>query len=85
MHKVPAFLAAFFVATTLLAQTPDTATIHGRVVDQSHAGMAGVALTATNTQSGLKRTAESDASGDFSLAGLQIGRASCRERVLVAV
>ena len=63
----------FFVATSFLAaQTPDTATIHGHVVDQSHAGVAGVEVTLTNAQSGLKRAAQSDATGDFSLAGLPI-------------
>ena len=73
MRKVLVFLAAPFFATAILfAQTPDTATINGRAVDQSHAGVAGVTITATNSQSGLKRTAESDSSGDFSLAGLPI-------------
>jgi hypothetical protein len=76
MRKVPVFLTALFAATAILfAQTPDTATIHGHVVDQSHAGVGGVTLTATNSQTGLKRTAESDAAGDFSLAGLPISGA----------
>jgi Carboxypeptidase regulatory-like domain len=76
MNKVSAVAVAFFVATAILsAQTPDTATIHGHVVDQSHAGMAGVTLTVTNTQSSLKRTVESDSSGDFSIAGLPISGA----------
>ncbi|MEI9971085.1 MAG: TonB-dependent receptor [Ignavibacteriota bacterium] len=73
MYKLSAFLATLFVTVAILsAQTPDTATIHGRVVDQSRAGVAGVSLTATNAQSGLKRTAESDVSGNFLLAGLPI-------------
>ncbi len=76
MSKVSVFLPALFVATAVLfAQTPDTANIHGHVVDQSHAGVAGVTLTATNTQSGLKRTAQSDSAGEFSLAGLPISGA----------
>ena len=76
MHKLPIFLAALFVATGItFAQTPDTAIIHGHVVDQSHAAVAGVTLTATNTQTGLKRTAESDSAGNFSLAGLPIAGA----------
>jgi hypothetical protein len=76
MHKPQVFLAALFVAAaTLLAQTPDTATIHGHVVDQSRAGVSGVTLTVSNAQSGLKRTAESDTAGDFSLAGLPIAGA----------
>src|ERR1035441_5488864 len=73
MPKVHVFAVAFFVAASIsFAQTPDTATIHGHVVDQSHAGVAGVLLTVSNAQSGLKRTAQSDATGDFSLGGLPI-------------
>jgi hypothetical protein len=76
MHRARAFSLAFFVAIAILsAQTPDTATIHGRVVDQSHAGISGVTLTVTNDRSGLKRTAESDAAGDFSVAGLPVSGA----------
>ncbi|HKE21136.1 MAG TPA: TonB-dependent receptor [Bryobacteraceae bacterium] len=55
-----------------LAQTPDTATIHGHVVDQSHAPVAGVSIAATNTQTHLQRRTETDAAGSFSLAGLPI-------------
>jgi hypothetical protein len=76
MHKLSVFFLALFLAPAVLsAQTPDTATIHGRVVDQSHAGVAGVTLTVSNAQSGLKRTAESGTAGDFSLAGLPIAGA----------
>ena len=67
------FLA--LAASVLLAQTPDTATVHGHVVDQSHAGVSGVSVTITNVQSGLKRTAQTDSAGDFSVAGLPIAGA----------
>ena len=62
----------FVLAFAVWAQTPDTATIHGQVIDQSHAAVAGVQVTLTNAQSGLKRTAQTDASGDFSLSGLPV-------------
>jgi hypothetical protein len=77
MPHLSVFRTALFVAgaAILSAQTPDTATIHGQVVDQSHAGMSGVSITAANSQLGLKRTAESDASGNFSIAGLPIAGA----------
>ncbi|HUB80100.1 MAG TPA: TonB-dependent receptor [Bryobacteraceae bacterium] len=68
-------LVFLFAATILCAQTPDTATVHGRVIDQSRAGVGGVTITATNSQTGLKRTAESSSAGEFSLAGLPIGGA----------
>ncbi|HEV2688000.1 MAG TPA: TonB-dependent receptor [Bryobacteraceae bacterium] len=54
------------------AQTPDTATIQGQVVDSSHAVVAGARVTAKNTVTGIERTAESRASGKFTLAGLPV-------------
>jgi hypothetical protein len=57
------------------AQTPDTATILGRVVDQSHAVVPSVQVTATNALTGLKRTATTDANGRFSLSGLPVAGA----------
>jgi len=62
----------FVLAFVVVAQTPDTATIHGQVIDQSHAAVAGVQVTLTNAQSGFKRTAQTDASGGFSLSGLPV-------------
>src|SRR5258708_2141098 len=56
----------------LTAQTPDTATIHGQVVDQTRSAVAGVQVTVRNTQTGLERTAPTDSSGKFSLPGLPI-------------
>ena len=42
--------------------------IHGQVVDQSHAGIGGVRVVATNRALGLTRTVETDGSGAFLLA-----------------
>jgi hypothetical protein len=64
--------AGFGLACLLSAQTPDTATIHGSVVDQSHAPVAGVSIVAINQQTKMDRRTRSDASGRFSLAGLPI-------------
>jgi hypothetical protein len=58
--------------STLAAQTPDAATIHGRVVDQSNAAIADASVTVKNLLTGLQRTVQTDASGSFSLAGLPI-------------
>jgi hypothetical protein len=60
------------LCVALPAQTPDTATIHGRVVDPSQAGIPGAHVTARNTQTGLARTAQTDASGKFTIAGLPV-------------
>src|SRR5271155_4530726 len=61
------------VSMSVLAQTPDTATLRGRVVDPSQAVIAHAQITVTNSLTGAKRSTESEASGDFSLAGLGAG------------
>ncbi|MBV9678715.1 MAG: carboxypeptidase regulatory-like domain-containing protein [Acidobacteriaceae bacterium] len=56
----------------LLAQTPDTATLHGQVVDQNQAAVAGAQITVTNRLTELRRTTSTDLSGNFWLPGLPI-------------
>ncbi|HLH39642.1 MAG TPA: TonB-dependent receptor [Bryobacteraceae bacterium] len=62
----------FTLAGSALAQTPDTATIHGHVTDQTHAALAGVRIVVKNSLGAPDRTAETDDSGNFSVAGLPI-------------
>jgi len=69
------FFAILFVPAALFSQTPDTATIHGVVLDKTQAAVPGVAITAVNTQTGLRRTATTDSSGNFVLAGLPVAGA----------
>ncbi len=57
---------------TLFAQTPDAASIHGRVVDPSRAPVAGATIKAVNSLTHAERTAQSDDSGNFTLTGLAI-------------
>src|ERR1017187_2745851 len=71
LHPLPVALL-LAGSPVLSAQNPGTATIPGRVVDQSHAAVAGVDVTVTNSQTGLKRTAQSESSGDFSITGLPV-------------
>ena len=66
------WLLAVLSSYLVLAQTPDTATIRGQVTDPAGAGISHAQITATNELSGLKRTTESDAAGNFSLAALPI-------------
>jgi hypothetical protein len=68
-------LPVLLLSLRLAAQTPDTATIHGQVVDRTHAAISGAAVTATNQLTGLERKTQSDASGAFSLSGLPIAGA----------
>ena len=74
MSRICPLLAAFFVLTTLClsAQTPDTATLRGTVVDQTHSAIAGAEVTVTNVLTGLHQTTKTDAIGDFYLGGLAV-------------
>src|SRR5215472_6270286 len=60
------------IAVALVAQTPDTASLRGRVIDQSRASVAGARVVATNSLSRIVRSAQTDEFGYFSLAGLPI-------------
>src|SRR5579871_5482324 len=69
---MPRTLAFLFFSFLLTAQTPDTATIHGHVTDASRAAVTGVTIKVTNAVSDVDRSAQTDASGNFSVAGLPI-------------
>ena len=60
------------LTTSALAQTPDTATLRGEVLDQTGAAVPGVTVTVTNGLTGLSRSAPTDSTGHFSFAGLPI-------------
>jgi len=72
MSRFHALVMVPCLALALSAQTPDTATIHGRVVDQSRAAVSRAEVTATNQLTGLKRDTQTDDAGDFSLGGLPV-------------
>ncbi len=67
--------ALFGLSTLLVAQTPDTASIHGQVVDQSQGPVAGVQIKAINTINQAERSAQTDDSGYFSMEDLPIAGA----------
>ncbi|HVB37742.1 MAG TPA: carboxypeptidase regulatory-like domain-containing protein, partial [Vicinamibacterales bacterium] len=54
------------------AQALDTATIRGRVIDQTGAGIPGVGIVVTNTDTALTRTTVTDQGGYYSVAGLPL-------------
>ena len=56
----------------LCAQTPDTATLRGTVVDSTHAAVPEVEVRAINSLTGLDRVATSGSDGSFVIAGLPI-------------
>ena len=73
MTKRSVVLLLLAPCALLLAQTPDTATLNGHVVDQSQAAVRHVQVTVINTLSGLTRTMQTNQAGEFSFLGLPIG------------
>jgi hypothetical protein len=65
------FVFAFCLPVALFAQ--DTASITGAVTDPTGAGIPGAQVTLTSQEHGIKRTAASNASGDYLFAALPIG------------
>ena len=61
------------LVTGLSAQTPDTATIQGRVKDSNRAPINGVSVVARNLLTGAKRTVQTDEAGYFAIPGLVAG------------
>lgn len=57
---------------SLLAQTPDTSTLRGVVLDPSDAVIPGASVTVTNAQTGLQRITHTDDSGRFALQALPV-------------
>jgi hypothetical protein len=73
MSKAARETALFgLLSTALLAQTPDTATIHGHILDQSRAAVSGAEVILTKAGSPLRRTAQTDQRGDFTITSLPV-------------
>jgi hypothetical protein len=66
-------LSVFLCCAVLTAQTPDTATLQGRVTDAGHAAISQAVVTVTNELTGLVRTDRTDPSGHFTVSSLPIG------------
>ena len=66
--------AALIVATPLLAQTETTTgSINGVISDNTGGALPGVTVTATNTQTGLSRTAVTESDGTYTIPQLPPG------------
>ena len=68
----PTIVLLSLLSTALLAQTPDTATVQGTVIDATQAAVPGTQVVLTNELTGLVRQTQSDGSGRFSLGGLPV-------------
>jgi hypothetical protein len=73
LHLVALSLILFLTFSLVAAaQTTDTATLEGTVTDQNRALAPHIEVTVQNVLTGLRRTASTDDSGAFTLAGLPI-------------
>jgi hypothetical protein len=73
MLRLPAILAFLLCSAFLGAQTPNTASIRGQVLDQTKAAVSGAEVRITNSRVGVERTTHSDPGGHFSFSGLPVG------------
>jgi Carboxypeptidase regulatory-like domain/TonB dependent receptor len=74
------FAGVVLFSSQLPSQTPDTAVMRGTVVDSSHAAVKGAEITLLNRITSVKRTIETDESGNFSTGGLPVGDYSVAAR-----
>lgn len=73
MFRLSLLFATLVSAASLMAQTPDTASIRGQVFDQTHAAVSGAEVKITNIRVGSKRSTHTDSSRHFSFSGLPVG------------
>src|SRR5437870_1762889 len=66
-------LIALLAAASVAGAQTFRGGISGRVVDSTGAVLPGVTVTATNEATGVSRTTNTSATGDFSLADLALG------------
>src|ERR1051326_4767875 len=73
MFRFPLLVAFVMFVVSLSAQTPDTATLRGQVLDPTRAAVSGAEIRITDARLGTERSAHSDSSGRFSFSGLPAG------------
>jgi hypothetical protein len=72
MNAVRASLTLLLLSMAAFGQTI-TASLQGRVSDNTGAVVAKASVTATNTETGLSRSTTTDASGEYNIASLPVG------------
>src|SRR5215471_18300774 len=73
LNRILAIVALLSPGVFSLAQTPNTASIRGQVLDQSRAAAQDAEVTISNTVVRFERTGRTDSSGNFSFSGLPVG------------
>src|ERR1051325_8724075 len=73
MLRFPSILAFLLCCAFLAAQTPNTASIRGQVLDQTKATVSGAEVRIIDSRVGAERVTHSDSAGRFSFSGLPVG------------
>ncbi|HET9183662.1 MAG TPA: TonB-dependent receptor [Candidatus Angelobacter sp.] len=73
MFRLLLILALFLFSIFLAAQTPDSASLRGQVLDQTHAAVIGAQVKITNSRLATAKSTQTDASGRFSFSGMPVG------------
>jgi len=79
-HRLSAAVLLFFCLIPIHARAQVAASLSGRVTDQTGAAVSGAAVTATNLDTGLARTAVTNQSGMYELLALPIGQYEMRAK-----
>jgi hypothetical protein len=76
IHQSERFAAMVVIALACVsatsAQTPDTGTVRGQVLDQNGGAIVGALVTTTNQLTGFHREAQTDASGYYNITNLPL-------------
>jgi len=67
-------LIVIIACCAFTARAQQTASVHGRVLDQSGAAIPSATVSVTNTSSGTTTGTTTDAQGQFQVDGLAAGR-----------
>ncbi|HEX5432815.1 MAG TPA: TonB-dependent receptor [Candidatus Angelobacter sp.] len=73
MSRLSLILALLLSRIFLAAQTPDSASLRGQVLDQTHAAVIGAQVKITNSRLATAKSTQTDASGRFSFSGMPVG------------
>lgn len=71
-HRALVLCAFLLIASALIAQTTDTASIRGSVLDSNGAAVAGATITIENLATGGHRSVQSDLRGEYTFGALPI-------------
>ena len=77
-------VAILFALVSAPAFSQSNATLYGNVTDATQAVLPGVTVKATNPETGIAKTAVTNAAGMYTFAGMQVGTYDVRRNCPVS-